>query len=226
MPERTWLRMGAASAFVGALLLLVTHALYPIPAEGAEARLQQIAESSVWILERMSFAAASLVVMGTWVAISRTITTGLAETWARLGLTAAVIGTAALVVAMGVSGFGYKEAAEAWMSAPEAEKAAAFYAARAVELGGTGLFAMMFSVLYGVAPILYGLAIVTSDVYPKWLGWVAVAIGVAGVPAEHVLAFGWSDALGGALFAVSAFLFMVWLVAIGLIMWRRAPAAA
>ena len=155
----------------------------------------------------------------------RSITEGTGAALARLGFAAALVGLGMFVVVIGINGFAGDETAEAWVNAPADEKAAAFRVAEAVQHIVVGVIGLG-SALFGIAILLYGLAVALSSIYPKWLGWVAVVIGLGAVFA------GFSIFLNGASygtlipFLVSALLSFLWLLMMGVLMWRRAGAAA
>ena len=66
---------------------------------------------------------------------------------------------------------------------------------------------------------LYGLAVALSDVYPKWLGWAAL-IGLGEAFSGH------STVLTNILFPMASILLTMWMLVMGVLMWRRAGAAA
>src|SRR5437867_7145601 len=66
----------------------------------------------------------------------------------------------------------------AWASAPKGEKAVAFRVADALVQIQWALDGVWILIFFGVTFILYGVAVLLSDVYPKWLGWVAVGGGL------------------------------------------------
>ena len=79
-----------------------------------------------------------------------------------------------------------------------------------------GLWVALF---FGAATAFYGLAISLSDHYPKWLGWAGIVVGLL------VTVDGVAVALGEGFF-VSVFLVLLWLVVMGVFLWRKADTAA
>ncbi len=74
--------------------------------------------------------------------------------------------------------------------------------------------------------ILYGLAILTDDVYPRWLGWVAVIGGVASVLVGLNQAYrGLSDLTTNILYPIVSTVLILWFLVMGVVLWRRAGAA-
>ena len=48
-------------------------------------------------------------------------------------------------------------------------------------IAGTAAFASLGLVVFGALPMVLGMAIVRSSVYPHWIGFVALAAGVVGI---------------------------------------------
>src|SRR5207247_8526888 len=117
---------------------------------------------------------ALLRVTGGLVAVYRSITSGPGAAWARLGFAAALVSAGLGFVTVAVEGIAIKQVAMAWASAPKGEKAVAFRVADALVQIQWALAGVWILTFFGVTFILYGVAVLLSDVYPKWLGWVAV----------------------------------------------------
>lgn len=79
----------------------------------------------------------------------------------------------------------------------------------------------------GVAVLACGLAMLRSRAFPPWLGWLAVVAGVAAI--AGCLVYGTSDGSGSgagdAVTSLAALCFWVWMLAVGIYLFRRAPAA-
>lgn len=115
----------------------------------------------------------------------------------------------------------------AWVNAPAAEKAIALGVADALKQVGFSLFSVWIFAFFGVTFILYGLAVALSDVYPKWLGWVALVVGTGGALVGLVQALqGPSVLVTVVLFVVGFILLTLRVSVMGVLMWRRAGAAA
>ncbi len=224
MPERILLRIGGVSAVVGSILVLVLQVLvHPRTDMEAdpEGALQLIAESNIWIGSHVGMIFAVLLVAGGLVGLYRSITSGAGAAWARLGFAILLAGMSVLLVYLGTDGIAKQQVAEAWVNAPEAEKAAAFRVALALNEIDQALLAIFMMVFFGVAFVLYGLAVVTSTVYPRWLGWLAVVGGVGTVLNGSLHAYGSSfDIL-----ILFHLLLLVWVLVMGILMWRKARGA-
>ncbi len=235
MQERTLLRIGAVSLIVG--IVLFSLALFvgivlihggPGDSDDTRANLQAIADSPLWMGVNLVGLAALLLFVGGLQALSRSITKEPGAALARLGFTAALLGGAFLSIPLVLEGsHTMKALAEAWAAA--ADKEVPFAVAEAVQLvgwAGGGIFDWGWVVFFGVAPILYGLAIALTDLYPRWLGWVAVVGGVGAVPVGIGLFLQGLTLAGTIAFTAFAAVVNVSLLVMGVLMWRRAGAAA
>jgi uncharacterized membrane protein len=126
-------------------------------------------------------------------------------------------------VAIAVDGVALKAVADEWASS---QNASLFQAAYVLMEIGLSLFAMLIFLMFGVMFILYGLAVALSDIYPKWLGWLALVLGIAGAVIGLVQAYeGPSDTLTNVIFPIVSILLTVWVLIIGAFMWKKTSAA-
>src|SRR5215210_2013650 len=218
--ERTLLRIGAVSATFGVITLFVADAFHGghDPAD-LEATLPEYAANANWeIVHIGQFLGYALVLVGL-VALHHSIAEGRGAALARLGYVTAVVATALYAVNQAVDGIAIKFVADDWVSAPAAEKADAFRVAEAVRHIEIGLSSFAELAL-GAALLLYGLAIALSDVYPKWLGWAAVAVGIGWIVLGLLVAHnGFTQVTLTML--VSALL-ALWVVVLAVFLWRKA----
>ncbi|MBI4562136.1 MAG: hypothetical protein HY724_08815, partial [Candidatus Rokubacteria bacterium] len=81
-------------------------------------------------------------------------------------------------------------------------------------------------VFFGVTIFLYGLALLTSDVYPKWLGWVAVLASIGSALVGLNLAYrGPSVLAANVLFPIFSIVITLWVLVMGVLLWRKAGTA-
>ena len=165
-----------------------------------------------------------LLLVGCLLALHRSITGEPGAALARLGFTAAMMGASIMSVSVVFeASFATKVLVDSWATA--ADKAIPFAVAEAVLLLSGSIFFWGFAIYGGVAPILYGLAIALTGLYPKWLGWVAVIGGVGGVLIQIVqFSQGVSQVTSG-VYVASFLVVNLWLVVMGVLMWRKAGAA-
>ena len=225
MPDRSLVRVGSVSAVLGAIILIVANILHPRGADFGDTaeHLQEIADAGIYLGDHIGLLVGALLLTGGLIGISRSLTEGGGAVWARLGLAAAVASAALMVVVVAVDGIAFKAVADEWASS---QNAALFQAAYVLEQIGLGLFTMLIFFVFGVTFILYGLAVALSEVYQKWLGWLALALGIAAAVIGVIQAFdGPSDTLTNVLFPIVSVLLTVWVLVLGVLMWRKTSAA-
>ena len=224
MPERTLTRIGAAAAVLGAVLGLVVNVLHPRVNDpvNTKAFLRQVAESTIWVGDHVGVIFAMLLVTGGLVAVYRSITSGPGAAWARLGFAAALVSAGLGFVTVAVEGIAIKRVAVAWASAPRGEKAVAFRVADALVQIQWALDGVWILTFFGATFILYGVAVLLSDVYPKWLGWVAVGGGLgSSLLGLHIGYHGASSLVFNVLFPIFSILLTAWIFMMGVLLWRR-----
>ncbi|MCH8338017.1 MAG: hypothetical protein IH858_04095 [Chloroflexi bacterium] len=90
-----------------------------------------------------------------------------------------------------------------------------------------GLFSTFIIVFFGVTLLLYGLGVAFSDNYPRWLGWVAVVLATASLITGFVQAYtGLSVLVTSMLFSSFSSFLTLWLLTMGVLMWRRTRVAS
>lgn len=232
MQERTLLRIGAVWLIAGLVLFAVAVFVNiglqhggSFDSGDTKANLQAIAGSPLWSSSHVVGLAALLLSVGGLLALSRSITKEPGAALARLGFTTALLGGAFLSVGFVLEGsHTMKALAEA--SAATADKEVAFAVVEAMFLVSIDINSWGSVVFFGVAPILFGLAIALTDLYPKWLGWVAVVGGVGAVSMGIVLFLQGLTLAGTIGFTAFGGVVTVSLLVMGVLMWRRAGAAA
>ncbi|MBI4609107.1 MAG: hypothetical protein HY726_08865 [Candidatus Rokubacteria bacterium] len=229
MPERSLLRIGSVSAIVGSVLALVVNILHPRSAtvESPEAFLRMILDSTIWVGDHVGILFAVLLITGGLTAIYRSIQGEPGAAWARLGFAGSLVSAAMLSLLMATDGITIRVLARAWANAPEAEKAVAFRVAHALLLVDFAVFSIWIIVFFGVTFILYGLAVVTSAVYPRWLGWVAALAGLGSALVGLNQAYrGASVLVTNVLFPIFSIIITLWVLVLGILLWRKTGAAA
>jgi len=165
-----------------------------------------VADSDIWIPIHLGLIISFVLMLLGLVAIHDSFTGGLSRALARFGLAAALIGTAGAVVLLSLDGFAAKHLADSWASAPPAARADALASFRAED-----------------AFVLFGLANASSDVYPRWLGSVAVIGGVGSAISGGIQAYmGEPPRITEALGIASPTIITLWLLIIGILLLRSA----
>ncbi len=224
--RRPLLLLGAWSGVVGALLAFVANGLHPHPTVfRLEALLQAIAISRTWGSIHLTLIFALVLIFGALVAVTLTIDDEPGGTVARFALLAALLGGALILVSTAMDGFAMNQLARSWLDAPVAEKATALRIAAALEDAGYAIYSLSVVIFFGLGVFLYGLATILSSAYPKALGWLAMLSGAG------AFVVGIAQALGGPelrateiFFVLFSVLSTVWVLIMGVLMWRRAQA--
>jgi hypothetical protein len=223
--ERSLLRIGGASAVVGALLGGVGNLLHPAtPIDDPVGVARAIAQSEIWAPVHLVIVLGIALMLGGLVAIYHSIRGGTAGALARFGLFAAVAGATIGFVLVILDGVGARQLAQEWAAAPPSQKAIALGLVHVNETINFAL-ASAFNFVFAAATfILFGLAVALSDVYPRWLGWVAFVAGLVSVAAGLVqAAVGEPTSASQILTIIGPTIITLWLLVIGLLLWRKAP---
>ena len=212
-------------SFVLFISLLPTEPSEILGEDPVDALQKMVDDRALWLVAHIFGAfAIPLIVVGQC-ALTRSIETA----WGRAALTTAVVGMAVFLVLIGTNGFGIRGVAVLWDNNPQQQESL-ILVAQAIESVLSGLWGMTLSLVVGVPIVLYGVAILASNAYPRWIGWPAIVIGLGGtalglaVAWEGALAKSPNDELDG--FFVFVPLTGVWLLVMAVLLWRKSPAAA
>src|SRR6059036_2978520 len=174
--------------FIGVLLSAVAGIFHPAreKANNHMAVFAEYASSGNWTAIHLGqFAGMAVIIAGLLVLFfALNIHSGAPEWAGRFGAVSAVVALALYGVPQAVDGVALKQAVDAWVSAPGAEKAARFASAETIrwlEWGARSYQSFMF----GLTLILIGGAVALTARLPRALGYVMV---LSGLP---YLAQGW-----------------------------------
>ena len=223
MSEPLLFRIGSVSAVVGGALAIVVNVLHPRTAgiDQPENWVAMVAASGIWLGDHVAIMFPNLMLTGGLIAIAHSITKERGAAWAQLGYAGAVISAALLAVWIAIDGIATKAVADAWASAPAAEKAAAFRLGHAMMRINVALFSVWLLV-WGVTIVLYGLAVATTTLYPRWLGMAGVLVGLGATLVGLTQALtGPSHLVTTILIGISAFFLTSWVMVIGVLLWRQ-----
>lgn len=222
MLEHSLLRIGAVSIIFGIIISGVSDAIHGgHQPHDLVVTLPQYAANPNWIVVHLVQFFGRLLVVGGLVGLYRSITMGAGGALSQLGIVAAVVGISVYAVNQAVDGIAIKFVAEEWVNAPAAEKEVAFRVAEAVRHVEIGLSSLSVLIV-GVAFILYGVAIEVSRVYPRWLGLLAVVAGALWVVVGIFIGYVGFSPLTITISQASGYVFVVWALALGVLMWRKA----
>jgi hypothetical protein len=214
----------ASAAFItGAVLLIVFNILSPRPDNPTNMQSVLTTMSDQKVLTQLS---QLLLALGMWgvmigsAGVYRSIKERGAA-WSRLGFYGIIIGTSLWSITFGLGTVTVNTAAE-WAAATGAEQAAAYGVAAAVSTATSGLETMSIIMLW-LALILLGIGMARSAIYPRWLGYIVVVLGIAMVVVVGIPKFfmGYTSTLL-VVFGVLALLTTAWFLATGIWVARKA----
>ena len=218
------LSLSAAAAIIGPLVYVLVTLFHP---PGADANnhpvvFREYAASETWIaihLVQLAAMVAGLIgIAGVAASMLRLQTNGAALALPAIALAIASIPLAAVLQA--VDGISQKRAVDAWVAAGGAVDSPAFATANTMRWLEQGFNAVLYLTL-GLAVILIGAAMARGAAYPRWLGWIGGAIGVAIlINAILVAETGFSPSAQIWILARNPILW-IWTVVAGVLMWRR-----
>ena len=221
--QRTFLRIGAVCAILGAVVSVaagigfgnLTNEL------GTEAVLRYIASRPAWPAVHLGVILGALLWVGALIVLANSFAQGASSALGRWGAVSVIVGATIHILDSSINGFGLRALAEAWTAASASQQASMLGTGDTLLwiLGGT--WASVISYFHGLPFILFGLAVVFDRRYPAWLGWVGF-VGGAGSLACGMLMFLSVGLFPGRLYIAFALVVSVWMVAMGVLMWRSA----
>jgi hypothetical protein len=220
-------RIGGVCACVGGTIATVGNVLHG-PADATEDGLRELASNGHFGIYRGDHFILVLALLTALIGLAAIADSfrGASHAWARAGNLVGVMGTAVVIVALGIDGFALVTTARAWASAVPADQGAYFLVARGLWNAFLGIFALGVFSYFGLLPFFYGAAIRRATIYPRWLGLVAYAGGLVGLVLGLLLAFVTiTFQTFQILFGTSATLFSVWVAWCGVCLWASAKPA-
>lgn len=217
------LSLASAAAVIGPLVYVAVTLLHPPGiANDHPATFRQYAASHAWIAIHLVQLAALIVglvgIIGLATSMLRLQENGRLLALLAVGLAAASIPIA--VALQSVDGIALKRAVDAWIAEGGTVGSPSFAAARAIRWLEEG-FNACFGLTLGMAVILTGAAMVRGTVYPRLLGWIGGAIGIAVLIGAVIIAeTGFSLAAQAWILARNPALW-IWTAVAGVLMWRR-----
>ena len=225
--ERMTSRIGAVTLLLAVIVLVISTVLHPAHEDPMDNPVvfREYSQSELWIAVHLGQFLGFLLVIGGLVAVYYALTTrrGVGAAVARFGLAAAVTTGASFSILQAVDGIALKRAVDAWASASPDQQVAAFAAAETIRWIEIGVNSLSFS-LVGLTLLLFGIAIALSSVYPRWVGAIAVAAGVANlIRGVEVSYRGFVPSVAA---LVAPALLAVWALVMVVLMWRASSRPA
>lgn len=216
-------KLGSIGFITGAILIGLSGLLMPHAANSTidlPGMLQPLGEAQL-----RTTIAALLGMIGFWAAFSGIVgvnrsITARGAAWASLGFNFVLIGTALWTVCW-VLDIDTASAVASWLAAPMASKEAAWSVVATLSAFGRGLIPATW-VIYWLALALLNIAMLQSGSYPRWLGWVGLAVSIAVIALGIVQVFTPRSLTLTLIFAVLMLLTTLWKLVIGIWVARRA----
>jgi hypothetical protein len=202
------------------LLLRVSHG--DLPTDTGEEALRFVAARPLYSLIHFGDWLGVLVWTGGLVAFSASLNDRTAWVLGRLGAASALVGAAVHITEFSIDGYALPTLANAWASAPAAERASLEYAARLalVIIGGPSVSALL--ILWGTTLTLFGLA-ARSDGYGNELAWTGVVVGALIFVLGAIQYLKPNVFPGVFLYGGGTIASQLWTMVLGFATWRRAP---
>jgi hypothetical protein len=214
--------IGAACAMGGSGLLLLGTFLHPMGADPHQsvAAFTEYAADPLWVASHLTQLAGIALMIAALLILAKQLEAGSSDMWSRLGAAGAIASLAVAAALQAVDGIALKVMVDAWAAASAAQKEITFQVAFAVRQVEVGL-ASMFSLLMGLTVTVYGLALVAGRTYPKWMGGLAIIGGVPTAVGGVVMAHTGFSGMAMAINMVASPILLAWMLALGVLMWRR-----
>ena len=225
MPGHNNYRIGAVAAIAGALTLFVGTFLHPMNADPNDplAAFTEYAADRHWVASHLMQLFGVVLIVVALVFLSRLMSKGGGASWAYLGVVGAGSSLSIAGATQAVDGIALKLMVDSWAAASAADKEVLFlatFAVRQIEIGLASILALLF----GITVTIFGMALVSDRSFPKWLGCLAILGGIPVAVAGIVMAYtGFSD-LAMTINLSGTSLALVWMIAVGVRMWRLASA--
>jgi hypothetical protein len=227
MNGQVYRRIGALCAIVGSLLNLIANLFHPkeLIAYDSAAHLRTIATDQSWALDHFVFMVVAAITLWGLLALADSLMHTPGAFLASLSTHVTIIGTALMITFFVVDGYGMQAAAAVWLSAPSTEAAAALYAAILMSKLGIGFGSAYFFWYLGLLPLLYGMAMIQSGIFPRFISLTAMLGGVLGVMAGagfYLFGFSVAALLG---FIGAQAIISLWVFCAGIVLYLRSGSA-
>lgn len=228
MDDRRLLRLAGLALAGGATSALIFSAAHPIVTDfrGHPRHLLEkiAAHPDFYLADHLMIGLSGLPIIAGWFCLARVIQGEPQRVLAQLGVLFGVIGTVFLLLFAVVDGIAERASAVTWDQATPVDKTSAFLAADAVDNIATGMEAFFLLTFFGVAFLLFGLAL------QRVAGFSTLAARAANVCSLGAIVGALTLATAGPTFTtVVAFrgfvvLLVLWTIFTGVQAWRRGRA--
>lgn len=183
-------RISAGAGIVGGILAVVFNLLHPRSSDAiqsARGELAMIADSGIWRLDHIMLGLATALIFIGVIGIGLSMFGTAADAWARAWLIFTSVSVTLLLVTIALDGSPIKGLADQWAAGG---KDAGLLASATVLVEITsGLLGASIAMMFGLAPLMLGMAVLSGGGYPKVLGQISIAAGAVGLLDALLLAF-------------------------------------
>jgi hypothetical protein len=174
----TSLKIGGTCALVGAVVFVIVRRLHgDTPGADAAASLTFVANRPIYAGVHIAAVFAALLILAGLISLAGTFTHPVAWVLGRFGVASSLVGLAIFGVEGTSEGLALPELAASANASPD-QQADLVRAAHAVLAATHGPSLVAVALLFGITLILFGTSLI-YDIYPSWLGWIGIMIGVA-----------------------------------------------
>jgi hypothetical protein len=219
--NRTFARFFTAAGLLGVATLFVGTVVHPMGADpnDAAAAFAEYARDGHWVWSHLAQFVGVVLLALALIVFAAQLDQSHSAFWGRIGA-ALAIGLIAIAAALqAVDGVALKRMVDRWAAAGPEQKLYAFeaaFAVRQIEIGLAGFL----SLVTGLTIAAFGFALYCSAKDSKWFAWTALVNGAAFVAlgiAQQTTGF---SGLSMMLSMVASLLFMAWIVALAMFVWR------
>jgi hypothetical protein len=223
--QRSLLRIGSI-VFLAGVAIVIVSTLFHASAEDPSNQplvFTAYASSNSWTAVHFGqLAGVIMVFAGGFVTLFRLLAqseTLMASALAWIGVALSIMTAGAFAVLQAVDGVALKMAVDSWVAAPSEEKAITFRVAegiRFIEYGTNSIF----RILQGIVAVIFGVAIIKSNLLSKWICGAGFVIGAftiyAGLEVTYLGFSGPTTMVG-----ISLIIYFIWAGILGGLMWKK-----
>jgi hypothetical protein len=224
--DRQALKFGGALAVVGGLGYFIALLLHgDLPDQSTEIALEHIAGRPEWRALKLALITSVLCWIGAFTALVGSLPQGVSKLLGRWAVSISIVGVAIVVVEYAIIGHALKDVADTWLATPATGNEVNLRMAEVMLAITGGLFHSFVAWMLGLPYVLLGAAVVLGRGYPRWLGWIAVVAGSGALLAGTTRFLGFELVPYPLLYGGFVIPLSLWLVAMGIFMWRRTRTA-
>jgi len=220
-------RGAAGLLFAGVIISLIVGLFHPDgPANDHAAVFAEYAASAHWTAIHFGQFVGMLVIVAGLVVFFHVLssTPGAEVLTRRFGIPTALLALGLYAVLQAVDGIALKQAVDAWVAAPESEKAMRFASAETVRWLEWAVRSY-FSFVLGLAFLLLAVVIVRTRVVPRPIAYLAGGSGITYFGQSWVVATAGFSALNGAFIIIGILLTVVWTAWLAILAMRVSASA-